>query len=209
MSLIYSLIPEVGSFLSFLNNNNLVDVMLLKEDNDIGFQNRLRLQKLIYIAQKRFNLPSRYFYTIYKHGPYSPTLTNDIYEADLTSIDDIGIVNYELDEFGDAHVKYEMPSNFDQDRYISLLSDKDIPWLEIATTVIHTFDKFYYRKNDILMEVNRRKPDYQYEYIEEVYSGLVREKLISTTKEDIEKVRDRAPDLFQALAKDNKQLIKH
>mgnify|MGYP003576736739 CR=1 FL=1 len=182
--------------------------MSLKDDNDIGFENRLRLQKLIYMAQKRFNLPSKYFYTIYKRGPYSPSLTTDIYDSDLTSIDDIDFVNYELDEFGVAHVKYEMPSNFNEDKYISLFSDKDNSWLEVATTIIHSFDQWYHRKNEIITYVHSEKPQYSEEYINHVYSDMVREKLISTVREEMEDIVKTAPDLFEALAKDDINLIK-
>jgi uncharacterized protein YwgA len=185
-----------------------VDFINIQEDNEIGFKNRFRLQKLIHIAQSRFSLPSKYFYSIYKHGPYAPSLTDDVYKMDVSSIDDIDNIDYELNDLQEISAHYKLPANFDENRFISLLSDKDEKWLEIASTLILVFDKKYHEKAKIIEYTASIKPSYSKEYIQNVFLELVREKLILTVIEDIENVVKRAPDLFEALAKDDLSLIK-
>lgn len=46
---------------------------------DQNFQSRLIIQKLAFLCQF-LGIKSRYFFTLYKNGPYSPDLTNDYYE---------------------------------------------------------------------------------------------------------------------------------
>lgn len=199
---------DVSNFVAFLHNNKLVDFISIQEDNEVGFKNRFRLQKLVHIAQSRFRLPSSYFYSLYKHGPYSPSLTDDVYEMDASSIDDIDHVTYELDEAEEVNMAYKLPENFDENRFISLLSDKDEKWLEIASTLIYALDKKYREKTKIIEYVSCIKPSYSKDYIREVYSELIREKLILTVIEEMEDVIKSAPDLFEALAKDDISLIK-
>ena len=183
--------------------------MNIQEDNEIGFKNRFRLQKLIHIAQSRFRLPSKYFYSLYKHGPYAPSLTDDVYELDVSSIEDLDNIVYELNDLDEISAHYVLPTNFDENRFISLLSDKDEKWLEIASTLILVFDKKYQEKVKIIEYTSSIKPNYSKEYIHNVFLELVREKLILTVIEQIEDIVKRAPDLFEALAKDDTNLIKN
>jgi uncharacterized protein YwgA len=57
----------------------LIDRDALCEEDDLGFATRSRLQKFAYLAQDKFGSGSKYNFSIYKHGPYSPDLTNDYY----------------------------------------------------------------------------------------------------------------------------------
>ena len=47
---------------------------------DRNFQSRLVIQKLAFLCQV-LGIKSRYHFTLYKNGPYSPDLTQDYYEA--------------------------------------------------------------------------------------------------------------------------------
>lgn len=200
--------PEVSHLVAFLHSNKLIDFISIQEDNEVGFKNRFRLQKLIHIAQSRFNLPSKYFYTIYKHGPYAPSLTEEVYKVDVSSIDDIDNIDYELNDLEEINIHYRLPADFDENRFISLLSDKEDKWLEIASTLILVFDKKFHERSKIIEYACSAKPGYPKEYIEEVLSELVREKLILTIREEMENVVRRAPDLFEALATNDVNRIK-
>lgn len=102
-----------------------------------------------------------------------------------------------------------MPEEFDENRFISLFRDKENDWLEIATTLIQIYDKMFQKRQTIIAYAKSIKPRYDYEYIEQVFNELAKEKLILTIKEDLENIRNRAPDFFDALANDDKSLIKN
>ncbi|MDN5867934.1 MAG: hypothetical protein L0H55_11120, partial [Candidatus Nitrosocosmicus sp.] len=180
---------ETLDFLIFLNNNKLVDLHCIRDDSDIGFYNRKKLQKLVFLAQSRFNLPSNYTYDIYKHGPYSPSFTDDYYQMNLD------IINQKT---------YSLPSDFDENRYATLFIDKDNNWLEVSTTTIELFDKNKDIKiKDLTSSVKYLKPQFSVPYITKVVNDLLREKLITSVREELESIRKKIPDLLKALAKED------
>lgn len=63
-------------------------------------------------------------------------------------------------------------------------------------------------RNTLIETVNRHKPNYEKEYIENVFDQLSREKLILTVMEEMEKIVNKNPDIFRALAKEDISLIK-
>jgi len=193
---------DVINFLIFLQNNNLVDIVSVQEDNTYGFKNRFRLQKFIYFAQSRFNLKENYFFSIYKHGPYSRFLTNDAYNLDVSTFNDI---EDEMERSG--HV-FRLPEDFDENRFLSILSDKDDEWLEIASSLIDANDNKIHDKKSILIDyVSSIKPNYNREYIVNVLNDLNREKILFNLSDEMGKVVKRAPDLFEALKMDDIKLI--
>ena len=194
---------ETMNFFIFLHNNKLVNLKNIQDKNENGFQARLRLQKLLFLAQERFNLPENYFYSPYIHGPYSPTLADDSYKLDLESVDEI---QEEMHRYGDS---YSLPAEFDQDRFVSLFADKNNDWLGIASSLIKYKDNLGdIKKNALIETVICYKPNYEKEYIEKVFDQLSREKLILTVIEEMEDIVNKNPDLFQALAKEDISLIK-
>lgn len=194
---------ETRNFLIFLHNNNLVNLKNIQDDNVNGFQARVRLQKLLFLAQARFSLPENYTYSPYKHGPYSPMLASDSYDLDLDSVDEI---QEEMHRFRNS---YNLPPEFDQDKFVSLFVDKNNDWLVIASSLIEYKDNSADANRNTLIEtVNRHKPNYEKEYIENVFDQLSREKLILTVMEEMEKIVNKNPDIFRALAKEDISLIK-
>lgn len=185
---------ETLDFLVFLNNNGLVDMHCIRDDNDNGLYNRIKLQKLVFLAQSRFNLPSKYFYDLYKHGPYSPDFTNDYYQLDLNAFN---------------QQSYSLPNGFDENRYTSLFIDKDVSWLEITATAIELFDK---NKdigiNNLIATLGNLKPKYSTDYITKVIIDILREKLITSVSEELDAIRKKIPDLLEALAQEDPTLIK-
>jgi uncharacterized protein YwgA len=194
---------ESTDFLVFLHNNKLINLANIQDHNHNGFNSRLRLQKLVFIAQSRFNLPEKYFYSLYKHGPYSPKLTDDSYELDLTSLEEF---QEEMDRYNDS---YSLPSGFNQDKFVTLLLDKNNDWLEIASTLIEIKDNTDdIEKSSLIEIVSNYKPNYAIQYIEKVFEQLSREKLILTIIEEMDDVVNKNPDIFEALEKEDITLIK-
>jgi len=78
------------------------------------FNHRLKLQKYVYIA-RNFGFKAPYYYSLYLHGPYSPSLAADYYAID--------------------NFKSEEPIDLDE-RFVKLVRNKSEEWLELASTVI-------------------------------------------------------------------------
>ena len=192
---------KTPNFLSFLHHNQLVDVLSIPYNNDNGFLNRIKLQKLVYFAQKRFNLPTNYFYSLYRKGVYSPHLTEDYYNIDV----------YDLEDFNpNDYTDYSLPPEFNQDRFLSIFQDKSAAWLEVGSTILHFNDLHIFSIRDkIINEVLIEKPQYSYEYILQVYEEMHREKLILDIDDEMARIYKRSPDLFDALANDDPTLIRN
>ncbi|MCK4796741.1 MAG: hypothetical protein KAT05_05125 [Spirochaetes bacterium] len=60
------------------------DILKLDPPNMDGFSNRLKYQKIIYLLQAS-GLSLGYGFNWYVRGPYSPILTNDLYEIDRST----------------------------------------------------------------------------------------------------------------------------
>jgi uncharacterized protein YwgA len=101
-------------------SNNLKSIIKTLEDEGIfhfninDFDSRLRLQKYIFIA-KAFEVSIPYQYSMYVHGPYSPSLAHDYYRLDQVNSNDY----------------FDLPEDF-----LDLVADKDERWLELAATMI-------------------------------------------------------------------------
>jgi uncharacterized protein YwgA len=192
---------DTPNFLAFLHHNQLVNILSIPFDNDNGFLNRIKLQKLVYFAQHRFNLPTNYSFNFYKKGVYSPKLTDDYYKIDV----------YDLENFNpDDYNNYHLPDDFNQDRFLSIFLDKSANWLEVGSSLLHFNDlNIFPIKEKIDNQVLTEKPLYSYEYIVKVYEEMHREKLLLDTDDEISRIYQRSPDLFEALAKEDSTLIKN
>lgn len=192
---------KTPNFLAFLHHNQLVDVLSIPYNNDEGFLNRIKLQKLVYFAQKRFNLPTNYYYSLYRKGVYSPRLTDDYYNIDVFDLE-----NFNPNDYAD----YSLPEEFNQDRFLSIFMGKSAPWLEVGSTILHFNDLHIFPiKDKVINKVLNEKPQYSYEYILNIYEELRREKLILDIDDEMSRIYKRSPDLFDALAKDDPNLIKN
>jgi uncharacterized protein YwgA len=191
--------PKTPNFLAFLHHNKLVDVLSIPQYNDSGFINRLKLQKLVYFAQKRFNLPTNYSYSLYRNGVYSPDLTDDYYNIDVIEIE-----NFNPDEY----TNYSLPVEFNEDRFLSIFHGKSVSWLEVGSTILHFNDLCIFPvREKIVNQVLSEKPQYPYEYVLRVYEELHREKLILDTDDELMRIYQRSPKLFDALAAENPNVI--
>ena len=110
----------LASFIKFLEGEKLVEFDILG-DSDECFENRLKLQKYVYIAQ-RWGLELPYTHSMYLYGPYSRTLTDDYYEI------------AENPDLYDGAPR-DLPPEFDREGFLRSV-ENDQRWLEIAATLI-------------------------------------------------------------------------
>ncbi len=104
------------------------------EDSDMGFEERLRIQKLVYFAQK-LGIEFRYQYTLYIHGPYSTDLAKEYYN----------IVE------NDWYAENETIPNWEKIKETILeLNKMDSLWLETAATI---YEIKLYNKNATKEEI--------------------------------------------------------
>lgn len=108
------------SFIKFLESEHLLNFYIVG-DSDECFDNRVKLQKYVYIAQ-RCGLELPYKHSMYLYGPYSKTLTSHYYKIEE---------NLDLHAVASA----DLPPEFDRERFLKSIKN-DPEWLEIATTLI-------------------------------------------------------------------------
>jgi uncharacterized protein YwgA len=156
---------RVLNFIKFLHINNLINASVIPDDTDDGFQNRLKLQKFVYIVQACFGLNLGYSFTIYRFGPYSTTLADQYYD----DLDSSVIINN-----GDI----DLPEHFNQDRFIRMFSGKDARWLELAATLVDS-QKHVSGYDRTIEIVSRIKPRYTRNEVTDVLADLIECRLIS------------------------------
>ena len=130
----------LASFIKFLEEKRLVKFDI-DRDSDECFDNRVRLQKYVYIAQ-RFGLDLPYKHSMYLYGPYSKTLACHYYTMSRSP----GL-------YGGASA--ELPSGFDREGFLRSVKD-DPKWLEIATTLIER-NKEIAGRNELVENVGNIK----------------------------------------------------
>src|SRR5665809_9339 len=109
------------NLLKFLDTNRLVDFEVIGNDSEEGLINRIKTQKFVYLAQKCFGIESGYDYNIYRYGPYSPALAEDYFNLDVKMMRSL--------------LDYSLP-NFDANKFLRIVNDKNEEWLEVATTLL-------------------------------------------------------------------------
>lgn len=95
--------------------------------NLILFDNRLKLQKYVYIG-KLFGLSLPYSYNIYLRGPYSPDLALDYYKMANTH--------------SDTSDYYRELEGFDTNKFLDLVKGQDADWLEVAATMLSISSRY-------------------------------------------------------------------
>ena len=138
-------------FASYLAHHNLIDIKRLRDENDDGFENRLKLQKYVYLA-KSFGLDLGYYYNIHLHGPYSYQLTKDYYDLNPA----------------DARFTHT-PRGLQHEEFMSSVSDKRPEWLEIAATIIYEKN---IDKNFTLERLYLMKCEHSPRFIDSVHADL-------------------------------------
>ncbi len=132
---------NLASFIHMLEENKLLTFDVVG-DTEEHFENRLKLQKYVYLA-RFFDLDMGYQYSMYLYGPYSPRLAEAYYNL------------------GTNRAKYEsmanaLPKEFNYARFIDLVRGKDSRWLEIAATLLSLRRSFTDRRCLLERAVNMK-----------------------------------------------------
>jgi len=157
---------KLTDFMSFLHEANLINLDNLLRNDEIGNINRLKIQKYVYLAQTCLGNNFGYEYNMYNSGPYSPDLSNYIYEKiDVNTMSvDVKAGNWNCDEVF-------------ANKFLTLFGDKDPQWLEIASTILDS-NNYFENENETLNKVYAIKSDFSKSYIDEVWNDLRNKSLV-------------------------------
>ena len=163
------------TFLTWMEQENLIDQRTIAYDDDEGFHTRFLIQKGIYVAQC-LGLQTNYTYGRYLNGPYSTELADDYYAYADDALRDSDDIN----------------PGFKRNECLQIMKHDD-DWLEIATTLIHmsktmrrsydgleTLNNIIYinddanRKYRLINKVWRVKYPYSKKFIKMVYKELLK-----------------------------------
>jgi uncharacterized protein YwgA len=100
------------------------------------FDHRLMLQKYVYIAQK-LGLKLGYGYSMYIRGPYSPLLAEDYYRLE----DYYSSAGKTPKDYAPILLK-GIFKDFNADKFLDVIKDKDTSWLEVAATIMSLYERF-------------------------------------------------------------------
>jgi uncharacterized protein YwgA len=144
-----------------LIRRGLVDLNI-EGDSDENFNNRLKLQKYVFLAKYYgLDMGYNYNYNMYLRGPYSRGLAQDYYTLAknpemLTQTTDINISN----------------------RFFESGANRDIDWLEVASTLL-SLNRTFKDRQLLLERTINMKEHISREIIEAVLGDLESFKLIS------------------------------
>ncbi len=155
----------LGSFIKFLGDHNLIDTAKLTADG-LDFDTRLKIQKYTYLAGK-LGLKHEYGYSLYIYGPYSRSLAKDYYALAETP-----------GKFA-TESKQQVVSSLDQERFLQLVGNKDVGWLEIASTLIDQNPRFSDDKS-LILHVGSIKHNHSTDCILSVLSDLKAHRIITS-----------------------------
>lgn len=153
---------NIAPFLRLLWDHDLIDCSTNPKDSSLA--TRIKVQKLVYLAQRKFKLEFRYAHSMYLYGPYSVGLANDYFMIrDICDIPSGGLKNW--------------TNRGDFLAFAKIHNDRK--WLEIACTLIFTHDVYKVVKRDELLEyVHLIKHEFAAGYITQVYDELIKENML-------------------------------
>lgn len=157
---------KLQNFIEFLHQNKMITIHDLLRDNEIGLVNRLKLQKYVYLAQTSLKNNFGYEYNIYNNGPYSPELANYYYEKM-----DLQATSLDLNK-----TEWTFDNDFSQ-RFLELFKDKDVNWLEVATTLIDSTN-YCENEQESLDKVYAIKSKYNSSFIDSTLDELKEKSLV-------------------------------
>ena len=157
---------KLQNFIEFLHQNKMITIHDLLRDDEIGLVNRLKLQKYVYLAQTSLKNNFGYEYNIYNNGPYSPELANYYYEKM-----DLQATSLDLNK-----TEWTFDNDFSQ-RFLELFKDKDVNWLDVATTLIDSTN-YCENEQESLDKVYAIKSKYSSSFIDSTLDELKEKSLV-------------------------------
>jgi uncharacterized protein YwgA len=155
---------DLALFIHKLEDNGLLTFDIIG-DSDEHFNNRLKIQKYVYLA-KYFGLDLGYNFDMYLHGPYSSRLTSNYY--------DIARTNTNLKSKGN------LDNNFREKEFFNYVRDKDKEWLEVASTLLELSDH-YSDKESLIEKTLNAKPHIKKNKVNEIVIELEKSNLLYPT----------------------------
>lgn len=141
------------------------------EFNKNNFEDRLKLQKYVFIA-RFLGLNHGYAFNRYLRGPYSPDLARDYYAL------------AGLDESKRAEDYSCRLGNFNGEKLLDIIGGKSSRWLEIAATILSVWDDYRRAmrgeelKTRVMDTVNDIKSLATREKISEIFTELENKKVL-------------------------------
>ena len=112
-----------------------------------SWNDRVAVQKLVYLIQYGLKDDLRYPFNLYVHGPYSSQLADDLYK--LGDTEKATITRYKSKEMDE---KFE--------RFVELLGNnkKNANWLELVATMVYLHRTQKVNESQVLEKVKKLKP---------------------------------------------------
>jgi uncharacterized protein YwgA len=155
---------NLAFFIHKLEENGLLKFDIIG-DNDEHFNNRLKIQKYVYLA-KYFGLDLGYTFDMYLHGPYSSKLTYAYY--DIARGKNIDLIPTEKNLNG----------SFKENEFFKYIKDKDRDWLEVASTLLE-LSSHYPDKECLVNKTINAKPHINSEKINDIVKELEKSNFLS------------------------------
>ena len=133
-------------------------------DSDEHFNNRLKIQKYVYLA-KYFGLDLGYNFDMYLHGPYSSNLTSSYYTIARNNIDLKSITG-------------DIDSSFKENEFLNYITNKDKGWLEVASTLLE-FSSYYPDKECLIEKTLNAKPHIEKDKVIRIVNELQKSNLLT------------------------------
>ena len=154
---------NLALFIHKLEDNGLLTFDIIG-DTDEHFNNRLKIQKYVYLA-KYFGLDLGYNFDMYLHGPYSSRLTSSYY--------DIARNNTDL-----KSITGDLDGNFRENEFFDYTIDKDKDWLETASTLLE-LSSHYSDKECLIEKTVNAKPHIEKEKVIRIVNELQESNLLT------------------------------
>jgi len=171
----------------FYNRLKVIDYIVKKEQKIY----KTALVKILFVAQELYNVPLKYRFGLHIYGPYAPEISSEIiyleqnkniYSTPQT------INNYVSYELTPAEQLCDFPED-DQnfinthkntiDKILEYMADMPVKELELVSTIIFVWSRFYKDEELLIKKVNEIKPHFKSDKILKKYNELLEKEFLS------------------------------
>jgi len=171
----------------FYNRLKVIDYIVKKKQKIY----KTALVKILFVAQELYNVPLKYRFGLHIYGPYAPEISSEIiYLGQNKNIysTPINIKNYVSYELSPAEQAGDFPEDNQDfinthkntiDKLVDYMADMSVKELELISTIIFVWSRFYKDKELLIKKVNEIKPHFNEDKILEKYSELLAKEFLS------------------------------
>lgn len=145
------------------------------------------LQKIVYIMQEVYGVPSNYDYILYNYGPYSAELADDL--SFLATMEGVKVewsnnLGYEISSAKRTEHFIKRGQNFlenyatEINKVIERFGNMSAKGLELRSTIIYISKEDALDKDSLVSRVKEIKPFFSHEEIDQAYKELEAWKMI-------------------------------